>query len=58
MGEEDGFFLLPSLGTEGAHRQIPPLPPLSQGEVTLVTCLVPTITVSGEGIGLVPTITG
>lgn len=58
MGEEDSFSLLPSLGTKGTHKQTPPLLPLSQREATLVTYLVPTITVSGEGISLVPTITG
>lgn len=29
-GEEDGFFLLPSLGPGRTHRQALPLPPLSQ----------------------------
>lgn len=35
MGQ-DGFLLLPSLGTEGTHKQTP-LPPLSQAKATLVT---------------------
>ena len=56
MGQ-DGVFLLPALGTEGTHKQTP-LPPLSQGKATLVTGLVPTVTVSGSRSGLVPTITG
>lgn len=58
MGEDGGFSLLPSLGTEGNHEQTLPLPPLSQGEAILVTCFISTIIVSGKGLGLVPTITG
>lgn len=63
-GEQDGFSFLPSLGPErgggegGPMSKFHPFPPLSQGGANLVTCLVPTTTVSGEGVGLVPTITG
>ena len=55
MGQ-DQFSLLSSLGTEGTHEQTT-LPPLSQEEATLATGLVPTGTVSGGGIVLVPTMT-
>jgi len=37
MGEEDGFSPALTGDAEGAHEQIPPLLPLSQGEATLVT---------------------
>ena len=48
--------LLSSLGTEGTHEQTT-LPPLSQEAATLMTGLVPTGTISGGGIVLVPTMT-
>lgn len=54
--EEDGFSFLPSVETEGTYEQTPPLPPLSQGETTLMTYFIPIIIVNGDGV--VQTITG
>lgn len=50
MGDKDGFSLLPSLGSEGAHEQMPPLPSLSHREATLVTCFVPIVCYVEKGL--------